>query len=107
MKTITAVDTKPTHFQDEVTPDVVASMPTYRKMFRAVCGMGLAKSGEEAMDLVQIGLKMQLADPDISLEDAEFRLLKERCEKNPVQWQAHFHGQVMLKLKEAETSKKE
>lgn len=107
MKTIKNVDAKPIHFQDDVPPEVIAQLPTYRKMFRAVCGMGLAKGGDQAMDLVQLGLKMQLDQPDISLEDAEFKLLKERCDQNVCQWQVGFHGQVMLKLKEAEQSKKE
>lgn len=104
MKTITAVDEKPTHFQDDVPVDVLATLPTYRKMFKAAVGMGMAKDGENAIDLMQLGLKLKV-DGDISLEDAEFKLLKERCSANPAQWAAHFHGQVMLKLKEAEDKK--
>ena len=101
MKTIKNVDSKPEHFQDDIAPEVAATIPTYRKMFKAAVGMGLAKDGENAIDLVQLGLKLRV-DGDINLEDAEFKLLKERCSQNPAQWTAHFHGQVMMKLKEAE-----
>lgn len=105
MKTIKDVDSKPTHFQDDVPQEVIDQMPSYRKMFKAAIAMGLAKDGENAIDLMQLGLKFKLADPDISLEDAEFKLLKDRCSQNTPSWQAHFHAQVMLKLKDAEKSK--
>lgn len=106
MKTIKDVDTKPSHFQDDLPPEAEASMPTFRKMFKAAVGMGMAKDGENAIDLLQVGLKLKLDGADISLEDAEFKLLKERCSANPAQWVTHFHGQVMLKLQEAEKEKK-
>lgn len=105
MKTIKDVDAKPTHFQDDLPADAAAAMPTYRKMFKAAVGMGMAKDGENAIDLMQLGLKLKV-DGDIQLEDAEFKLLKQRCSENPAQWLAHFHGQVMLKLREAEEADK-
>lgn len=101
MKTIKGIDDKPTHWQDDIAPEVLATIPSFRKMFKAALGMGAAKDGENAIDLFQVGLKLKV-EGDISLEDAEFKLLKDRCSQNPAQWQAHFHGQVMLKLKEAE-----
>lgn len=104
MKTIKGVDEKPEHFQEDVPAEVIATIPTYRRMFKAAVGMGLSKGGENAIDLVQLGLKLRI-EGDITLEDAEFKLLKERCSENPAQWQAHFHGLVMLKLKEAENAK--
>jgi len=107
MKTIKDVDAKLTHFQDDIAPEVEATLPTYRKMFRAAAGMGLAKDGEKAIDSIQLGLKLRVDGSDIALEDAEFKLLKEFCSENPAQWQKHFHGQVMLKLKEAEEKTKE
>lgn len=102
MKVIKSVDDRPSHFEEQLPADVMAQIPTFRRMFKSVCGMGLAKSGDEAVDLVQIGLKFSLAESDITLEDAEFKLLESRCAANPCGWQAHFHGQVMIKLREAE-----
>lgn len=102
MKTIKGLDEKPTSFDDDVPPEILAQLPTYRKMLKAALGLGAAKDGENAIDLLQIGLKLRLEGNDVSLEDAEFKLLKERCNENPAQWQAHYHGQVMLKLREAE-----
>lgn len=107
MKKINAVDERPTHFQDDITPEVAAQIPTYRKMFKAAVGMGMAKDGENAIDLMQLGLKLKVDGADIELEDAEFKLLKERCSANPAQWVAHFHGQVMFKLKQSEEKRKE
>lgn len=101
MKTIKDVDTKPTHFQEDIPEEVAAAMPTYRKMFKAAVGMGLAKDADNAIDLLQLGLKLKV-EGDVQLEDAEFKLLKDRCSANTPQWQAHFHAQVMLKLKESE-----
>lgn len=104
MKTIKNIDDKPPHFDVDIEPETLLRLPTYRKMFRSAIGNGLAKDGEAAMDLIQLGLKFTQVESDISLEDAEFKILKDRCASNTPQWAAHFHGLVLLKLKEAESS---
>lgn len=105
MKTIKNIDERPPHFDDEVPADELLKIPTYRKFFRSAIGMGLAKDGDSAMDLIQIGLKLRVEGNDVTLEDAEFKALKERCERNTPQWAAHFHGHILLKLKESEHGK--
>lgn len=105
MKTLKDLDTHLVHFEEDLPIDTVAQLPTYRKMYKAALGMVSSKNGEEAIDLYQVGLKLKLNEPQIDLEDAEFKLLKEACAKNPVQWMAHYHAQVVLKLKEAEQLK--
>lgn len=105
MKKIKDIDQKPSHFQDDVPAETIDQMPTYRKMFRAAVGMALGRSGEESIELYQIGLKLKLDGSELSLEDAEFKILKDKCQQNPVGWSAHFHAQCLLKLKEAEAAK--
>lgn len=101
MKTLVNIDTKPAPFEDNVSDDILLTIPSYRKLFRAAVGLCEAKDGENALDLIQIGLKLK-CEGDVSIEDAEFKLLKETCSKNPCKWVANYHGQVMLKLKESE-----
>lgn len=101
MKHLKGLDEKPTSF-DDVPPEVMEKMPTFRKLFKAAIGMATRGSGEQAIDLYQVGLKLKLAEPDLSLEDAEFNLLREACNQNAPNWISHYHAQVMMKLKEAE-----
>lgn len=91
---------------EELPKGVDVKLPTYRAMFKAAVGNSLGKSGEESIDLYQVGMKLKIEGDSIDLEDAEFKLLREACEKNPAQWTAHYHAQVLMKLKEAEIEKK-
>jgi hypothetical protein len=102
MKTIKAIDDKPTSFEDDMPQEFLDKMPTFRKLFRAAIGLTAKNDGNKALDLYQLGLKFRLEESDISIEDAEFNLLKEACNQNPAQWISHYHAQIMLKLKEAE-----
>ena len=102
MKTIKNVDDNLQSFNDELSEEEKRSLPTYRKAFKAILGMVLNNDPEKALDLAQVGLKFTLAQPDISLEDAEFKLLKEATNKNPSQLLNHFWAQILTKLKDAE-----
>jgi hypothetical protein len=102
MKTLRGIDEKPMHVDDEMPQDRIDKIPTYRRMMRDAVSLGMAKSGAQAIDLVQIGLKLKQVENEISLEDAEFKMLYDRCDLNPCQWQVFYHGQLMLKLKEVE-----
>lgn len=101
MKTLKDLDAKPEPMQEDTPAEIIATFPTYRKLMKSAVGTTVAKSGEEAIDLVQLGLKLKI-DGDVSIEDAEFKLLKEKCEANPMKWESHYHGQILLKLREAE-----
>ena len=108
MKTIKDIDSKPSPFETgEIIPqDQLDLVPSYRKLFRTAVGIVTGEAGgEKSIDLFQIGMKLKSAGPDIDLENSEFTLLQEQCKKNPAQWIAHFHGQVLLKLKESEVAK--
>lgn len=104
MKKLIGVDEKLGYFTDEIDEKSREALPTYRKLFKAAVGMVKAKDGDQAIDLHQLGLKLCVANSDgcLEIEDAEFKLLKQVCGDNPVQWIASFHGQVMVRLKESE-----
>jgi len=102
MKTIDKLDDTPEPI--EALPQGV-KLPTYRQLFKAAIGNALGKSSEEAIELFHVGVKVKDAKDELVLEDAEFKLLKEKCEANPAQWTAHFHAQVVLKLKKSEETK--
>lgn len=101
MKTIKNIDEVVEHFDKDLEKQFNIQPQTYRKMFKSAIGIGLTKNAEEAIDLIQIGLKLKIDSSDIVLEDVEFKMLKERCELNFPQWGAHFHGMVLLKLRES------
>jgi hypothetical protein len=104
MRTIKNIDAQIEHFIDDNSfpEDQKKQIPTFRQMFKAAVGLSLSKDGEQAIDLYQLGLKLKISESDINLEDAEFKLLKEKCGENPAKWIGHFHGQVMQKLKDSE-----
>jgi len=103
MKTLKGLDEKLSTIE-EIPAGVDAKLPTYRLMYKAAVGGSLAKSGDEAVEHYQLGLKLRIEGNEIDLEDAEFKLLKAAVEKNPSQWNAHFHAQVVLKIKDSEKS---
>ena len=87
---------------EEIPKGVDAKLPTYRLMYKAAVGGMLGKSGEDAVDHYQLGLKLKLEGNEIDLEDAEFKLLQAACNENPAKWTAHYHAQVILKIKDSE-----
>jgi hypothetical protein len=98
MKTLSGLDDKPVPINDD---DDTTNIVSYRKMFQHAVALAVPKSGVHAVDLFQLGLKLKL-DGAVALENAEFKLLEEVVEANPLQQRAHFLGQAMLKLKEAQ-----
>ena len=101
MKKVKGLDEKLSTVED-IPDGTNLKVPTYRMMFKSAVGGSLAKSGDDAIEHYQLGLKLRLDGNEIDLEDAEFKLLKGVVEKNPSQWAAHFHAQVVLKIKESE-----
>lgn len=101
MKTLKDIDSKPVPINED---DDMTRIATYRKMFQHVVALAAPKGGVHAVDLFQLGLKLKV-DGDVKLENAEFKLLKDAVEANPMEWRAHFLGQAVLKLDEADESK--
>lgn len=102
MKKIKDIDAKPEPMEDNVPTTVLEQIPTYRKMFQSAVGSSLSKSGDEAIELFEIGLKIKRASGEVILEDAEYEKLKSKCNDNQTNWTAHYHAQVMKKIKSAE-----
>jgi len=104
MKRIEGIDAKAAHYQDDVAPEVLEKMPTFRKMFIACAGGGTAKGQEEAMDLQQLVLKLRVVNGDgdfVDLEDAQIKLLTKKVEENTGGYVAFFLAQMFQKLKDA------
>lgn len=105
MKRIESLDEKLKHFDEAVGQAVGQNMPTFRRMFLNALGGGKADSGEEAITMFDLGIKIKNAGPAIDIEDSDFNILKGKCLSNPLGWQAHFLAQVIIKLNEAEAVK--
>lgn len=106
MKTLTGLDEKLKHFDDTMPEAVANNMPTFRKMLCNVLGAGQASSGDEALAMFGLGLKIRTATTDsVGVEDSDFAILKAKVAGNPLGWMAHFLAQVVMKLKEAEAAK--
>jgi len=99
MKTLKGIKAKPEPLDPEQKLD---GIPTYQTMMKYSVSMNLGKSAENSIECYQVGLKLKLDQDEIQLEDAEFKVLKEAVEANPMRYMAHFHGQLMLKIREWE-----
>jgi len=100
MKTIKGLRNKPGLLEEE--PGINSTIPIFRLLFKNMIGKSLAKSGDDSIDRYQVGMKLMQDQDDIELEDAEFLLLKDAVETNQSQLAAHYHAQMMMKLKDAE-----
>jgi hypothetical protein len=103
MKKLTRLNDKLDPIFDE--EKASANMPTFRRLYRVCLGNALAKTPDEAVDLVQVGLKLRLEDADVPLEDAEFALLKDAVTRNSQSMVAQLQGQLILRLREDENHK--
>lgn len=103
MKKISGLNEQIKHFSADVDPSIKAMLPTFRKMFVEVLGASTADSGEQAIQMFKLGAKiMDAPGNDIDLEDSEASLLKDKCHKNSLRWMAHYHAQVLMKLRDKE-----
>lgn len=76
---------------------------SFKDMYRTVISLSLGNSGDQALEMFELGLKLKnTKTDDVELEDAEFKLLKEKVQENKLQQPAHFLGQLLKKLKAAE-----
>lgn len=101
MKTIKGITEKLAVFSLRETQEVDSN--SFQDVFRTIISLSIGKSAEQALEMFEIGLKLKNnKESNLELEDAEFKLLKEKVEANPNQQPAFFHAQLLLKLKEAE-----
>lgn len=100
MKTIKGLDDKLDIFslEDKGEKDRMS----FRDMYRTILSLSLGNSGTQAMEMVDVAMILKSAKTDASLEDAQFNLLKEKVEANPMKQPAFFLAQLLRKLKAAE-----
>lgn len=98
MKTVTGIDAKAHHFVDEMTPEEQSVIPTYRRLMLNALGGSKAKDAEESVDMYQALLKIRGASDKVDLEDAEFRLVLNKCKENAIGWPAIWQGQIITFL---------
>lgn len=76
---------------------------SFKDMYRTIVSLSLGKSGEQALEMFELGLKIKnLVGDVLPLEDAEYRLLKSKVEDNVTQLAAYFQAQLLHKLKQAD-----
>lgn len=76
---------------------------SFKDMYRTVVSLSLGNSGDQALEMFELGMKIKHAkSDDIELEDAEFKLLQDKVKENSLKQPAHFLGQLLSKLKQAE-----
>lgn len=97
MKKIVGLEEKVKSFDEKDT-----LLQPFKEFFQAAVKFSVKKSGEEAVDLFEILLKLKSANGEVDLEDAQFKLLKACCNDNPVGWPSVVHGQLFKKLQESE-----
>ena len=65
-----------------LTEEQLSEAFSYRRIFKTIISLSIAKSGEEAIEL---GMKLKLAETDIEIEDGEFKLLRKLIDENKSQ----------------------
>lgn len=96
MKTIKDIDAQIQHWEDGFPKD---QLPTYRRMFCNALGVAKANSGDEAVSIFDLGIKIKnCLENDIDLENAEFELLRRCVIANTANLYAHFQAQMIKKL---------
>lgn len=107
MKKLMAID-KTIELLDgnEVNPSM--KLPTFRFLIQTVLNNQVPKNGEESLDINQVLLKLRQVEPDIELENAEFKILKEKVGENQAKMFQGPHGQLLAYLNacEKESEKK-
>ena len=85
-----------------------SDMQSFKEFFKAAVSFSITKSGDEAVDLFEIAIKIRRANGEVDLEDAEFKKLSSKVGENPVGWPSWVHAQLVSKLRaiEKESEKK-
>ena len=108
MKILKGLNNKPEILEENPTAEMTKDVPTYRRLFKMVVGNSIAKEKtEEAVDMVQVAMKLRIDEDTIPLEDAQFKILREKVIDNDVKLTALFQGQMIILLDEAKKSNKE
>jgi hypothetical protein len=96
MKKLTGLDDKILNLEDVEVDE--SQLPTFRFLIKLILNKQVAKDADESLDVNQILLKLRQVEPDIELENAEFKIIREKVGKNEAKLFQGPHGQVLAYL---------
>lgn len=86
--------------------DTTGDPITMRRAIITHCGMFETSNGEEAIHAFDLGIKIKNAGPTISVEDADYKFLKDKTLGQP-KYVSMIMAQVLKEFHDAETVKPE
>lgn len=101
MKKLTAIDTQIVSLDGNELPANV-KLPTLRNLIRIILNNQVPKNSEDSLDTNQILLKLRIDDPDVVLENSEFKLIKDKVNENQAKMFQSGHGQLVAYLTSCE-----
>lgn len=87
---------------DKIDPDSPEVLPQFRRLYGMAVGNSMARSGNEAIEIVGIVSKLGGKEDDLDLEDAEFNVLMKKVGANEARIPAQLHGQMYKRLQDDE-----
>lgn len=109
MKLLKDVDAKIAHPEPSEDPVEAKaqqeSMTSYRKLLRVLAFNISPHSLEQSDHLRQIRMKLACVDPDVLLEEPEFRVLTDQIYPNKLSWSAYMHSEMVEYMREADKRK--
>lgn len=100
MKKLNNIDDKILNLEDVQINE--SQLPTFRTLIKYMLNKQVAKNAEEALDVNQILLKLRQAESDLEFENAEFKIIKEKCGENQAKLFQASHGQIVAYLAKCE-----
>lgn len=99
MKTIKNLDAqlKVLDDGDPIVQQQQSNQPTFRKMYRLILAAGKG-TPEQAVESLDVSLKLKEAKDHVELSDSEYALLKDRIRQNPTGLMDHFWGQLLKSI---------
>ena len=82
-------------------------LSTMRMLLKVLLNRTVAKNPDDAIDTNQLLLKLRLVEPDIQLENAEFKALKEKVDANEMKLPQGEYGQLVAYVRECEKDVKD
>ena len=102
MKKLRGLDDRPQPLEKDTSKEVREQIPKFRRLYKMAVGNAMGRDAENAIELYQVGLKLRIDSDTIELEDAEFKLLKEKVEGNDAKFASTIHAQMILRIREDE-----
>ncbi len=81
------------------------SMQSFRKILRVVAFNIAPQSLDQSDHLRQIRMKLACTEPDVLLEDPEFKVLTDQIYPNRLNWTAYMHSEIVEFMRAAENRK--